>query len=101
MAGLVSPGRLGCSSAEDRGCRHLPSPDRAYRCPCLPVPCPQHLHQQEAQGADFLVNLPEHCVKETAGERLVVGSGLASILLQLAAAYVALSLTLRLPVKGE
>ncbi|EFN59366.1 hypothetical protein CHLNCDRAFT_49913 [Chlorella variabilis] len=61
----------------------------------------KHLHQQEAQGADFLVNLPEHCVKETAGERLVVGSGLASILLQLAAAYVALSLTLRLPVKGE
>ncbi len=73
-------------------------------CPCplpSPPPCLQHLRHQETKGADYVANLPEHCVKETRGERLVVGSGLASIVLQLATAYIALSLSFRLPVKDE
>ena len=62
---------------------------------------PQHLNQQADKGADSLVDLPEHCVRETAGEKVMVASGLVSIVLQLAAAYIALSLSFRLPVKGE
>ncbi|KAI3433659.1 hypothetical protein D9Q98_003468 [Chlorella vulgaris] len=61
----------------------------------------QHLSKQEARGADYLLDLPEHCVKETAAERVLVASGLASIAVQLAAAYAALSLSFRLPVKAE
>ena len=41
---------------------------------------------------------PPMCsVKETAGEQLLIWSGLTAIALQLAGAYVALSLALRLP----
>lgn len=65
------------------------------------LPLPQHLKQQEGQGGDSLVDLPEHCLRETAGEKVMVASGLLSILLQLATAYIALSLSFRLPVKGE
>ncbi len=38
---------------------------------------------------------------ETAGEKLLVWSGLTAIALQLAGAYVALSLTLRLPTSAK
>jgi hypothetical protein len=61
----------------------------------------QHLQKQLAAGADPLLALPEHCVKETTGERVMVAAGLLSIMLQLATAYVGLSLSLRLPAKSE
>lgn len=68
----------------------------------MPPACPtQHLERQQEHGSDYLVDLPQHCVRETAGERAMVGCGLASIALQLAAAFVALSLSFRLPVKAE
>ena len=65
-----------------------------------------HLERRAAaggggDGGGYLVDLPEHCVKETRGERWLVGLSLAAIGVQLGAAYAALSLTLRLPVKGE
>jgi hypothetical protein len=56
---------------------------------------------QQAGGKDYVADLPEHCVKETSGERMVVASGVVMVALQLVAAYVALSLSFRLPVKGE
>lgn len=56
---------------------------------------------QQAGGRDYVADLPEHCVKETTGELVVVVSGAAMIALQLAAAYIALSLSVRLPLKGE
>ncbi len=55
----------------------------------------------QAGGRDYVADLPEHCVRETAGERAVAWAGAAVVALQLAAAYVALSLAFRLPVKGE
>ena len=59
------------------------------------------LKGQNAGGKDYVADLPEHCVKETAGERVVVAAGAAMVVLQLAAAYIALSLSFRLPTKGE
>ena len=59
------------------------------------------LERQENKGKDYVADLPEHCVKETAGERVVVFSGIVIILLMLASAYISLSLSLRLPSKGE
>lgn len=61
----------------------------------------EHLAGQHAGGRDYVADLPEHCVKETAGEKMVVVAGVAMVLLQLAAAYVSLSLSFRLPRKGE
>ncbi|KAL4418996.1 hypothetical protein ABPG77_000861 [Micractinium sp. CCAP 211/92] len=58
------------------------------------------LAKQQARGGDFVASLPEHCVKETAGERVMVAASLAAIMLQLASAYVALSLSVRLPLSG-
>lgn len=61
----------------------------------------QHLAKQEAAGgADYLADLPAHCLRESAGERVLVASGLVALLLQAASAYVALGLSLRLPVKS-
>lgn len=56
---------------------------------------------KQAGGKDYVADLPEHCLKETAGEKVVIAAGVAMILLQLATAYVSLSLSFRLPVKGE
>ncbi|PRW58504.1 cell wall anchor [Chlorella sorokiniana] len=62
----------------------------------------QHLAKQAAkQGGSDLEQLPAHCLTETAGEKLLVWSGLVAIALQLAGAYVALSLTLRLPTSAK
>ena len=61
----------------------------------------EHLAGQNAGGKDYVADLPEHCVKETAGEKMVVTAGAAMVVLQLAAAYVSLSLSFRLPTKGE
>lgn len=56
---------------------------------------------KQAGGKDYVADLPEHCVKETAGERMVVVAGVAMVMLQLVTAYVSLSLSFRLPSKGE
>ena len=40
------------------------------------------------------------CLQEAAGERVMVAASLAAIMLQLASAYVALSLSVRLPLSG-
>ncbi|GAB4817847.1 hypothetical protein N2152v2_004893 [Parachlorella kessleri] len=63
----------------------------------------RHLQQMQAAhaGSDYLADLPEHCVRETTGEKVMVLLGVAMVLLQLLAAYMALSLSFRLPVKGE
>lgn len=66
----------------------------------LPLPHLQHLAQQNERGADYVLDLPAHCLSETAGERLLVGAGIVAILLQLASAYTALSLSFRLPTKS-
>lgn len=60
-----------------------------------------HLQREAAVGDDYLADLPEHCVKETSGERVMVTGGLVLVALLLASAYTALSLSFRLPVKGE
>lgn len=59
------------------------------------------LKREMASGDDYLADLPEHCVRETRGERLAVAAGLAAVAVQLVGAYVSLSLTLRLPAKAE
>lgn len=59
------------------------------------------LEKRNNGGKDYVADLPEHCVKETTGENLVVFAGLCMIFLQLAAAYVSLSLSCRLPTKAE
>ena len=59
------------------------------------------LSRQSQRGGDYIADLPEHCVKETAGERFVVVAGLSMILLELAVTYVSLSLSFRLPTKAE
>lgn len=61
----------------------------------------KHLVGVQRGGSDYVADLPEHCVKETNGERMVVVAGVAMVILQLAAAYIALSLSVRLPTKGE
>lgn len=60
-----------------------------------------HLQRTASNGKDYVADLPEHCIKETAGEKLVMIAGVAMILLQLAATYVSLSLTMRLPTKSD
>lgn len=52
-------------------------------------------------GNNYLADLPEHCIKETAGQKIMVVLGFASVLLQLVASYTSLSLSFRLPIKGE
>lgn len=59
------------------------------------------LDKKQAGGKDYVADLPEHCVKETAAEKVVVLSGIVIILVQLASAYVSLSLSFRLPSKAE
>lgn len=59
------------------------------------------LERQENKGKDYVADLPEHCVKETAGEKVVVFSGIVIILVLLASAYTSLSLSFRLPSKAE
>ena len=59
------------------------------------------LDNRQAGGKDYVADLPEHCVKETAGEKVVVVSGVMIIVLQLASAYISLSLSFRLPQKAE
>lgn len=66
----------------------------------MPAPPLQHLAKQEQGGDDYLADLPAHCLRETAGERVLVASGVVAILLQAASAWVALGLSLRLPVKN-
>lgn len=90
-AGSCSRGRSGWDPETSR-C----SPTR----PPLPAPPLQHLAKQEQGGDDYLADLPAHCLRETAGERVLVASGVVAILLQAASAWVALGLSLRLPVKN-
>jgi hypothetical protein len=59
------------------------------------------LDKKQAGGKDYIADLPEHCVKETAAEKVVVFSGIVIILVQLASAYISLSLSFRLPSKAE
>ncbi len=59
------------------------------------------LDKKQAGGKDYIADLPEHCVKETAAEKVVVLSGIVIILVQLASAYISLSLSFRLPSKAE
>jgi hypothetical protein len=59
------------------------------------------LARSQGKGRDYVADLPEHCVKESAGERAVVWAGTACVIVQLISAYVALSLSFRLPMKGE
>ena len=66
---------------------------------CSPLHTP--VQREKASGDDYLADLPEHCVRETRGERLAVAAGLAAVAVQLVGAYVSLSLTLRLPAKAE
>lgn len=61
----------------------------------------QMLNKLGQSGRDYLADLPEHCLKETRGEKVVFLSGMVSIALQLASAYVSLSLSLKLPSKKE
>lgn len=61
----------------------------------------QHLEKKHRKGRDYVADLPEHCIKETRGERLVVISGVLMICLQLLVAYVSLSLSFRLPAKSD
>eukprot|EP00887_Chlorella_sp_A99_P005362 scaffold1.g5362.t1 len=58
-------------------------------------------YQAQNAGADYLSSVPEHCVKETRGERAVIWLGASAMVLQLVAAYTALSLSFRLPAKAE
>lgn len=59
------------------------------------------LDKKQAAGKDYIADLPEHCVKETVAEKIVVFSGIVIILVQLASAYISLSLSFRLPSKTE
>lgn len=61
----------------------------------------QHLEKKQNKGRDYVADLPEHCIKETRGEKLVVVSGIVMICLQLAVAYISLSLSFRLPSKHD
>ncbi|PSC68859.1 hypothetical protein C2E20_7570 [Micractinium conductrix] len=58
----------------------------------------QTLRKAEAKGQDYVSDLPEYCVKETHGETVMVTAGLAAVLTNVATAYVALSVSLRLPI---
>lgn len=70
---------------------HLPPPPFLF-------PCQQLLAKKESHGQpDYAAELPEHCVRETAGERTMVAAALSAVALQAATAYVALSLSFRLP----
>jgi len=60
-----------------------------------------HLSRSASKGHDYIADLPEHCIKETAGEKLVITAGVVMAFLQLAATYVSLSLTMRLPTKSD
>ncbi len=61
----------------------------------------KYLHQSASRGMDFVADLPEHCVRETAGESMIMFSGFAMMMLQFAAVYVSLSFTVRLPTKAD
>jgi len=61
----------------------------------------KYLQKSASRGLDFVADLPEHCVRETAGEELIMLSGFAMMLLQFAAVYVSLSFTVRLPTKAD
>lgn len=52
-------------------------------------------------GGDAGAALAEHCVRESRGHGITLAAGMAAVLTQLVSAYVALSLGMRLPVKGE
>lgn len=57
---------------------------------------PAALKQQLHQGQDYLQHLPRHCLHETAGEKTLVGLGVAVIALQLATAWASLGASLKL-----
>lgn len=54
-----------------------------------------------AGGADMGTQLAEHCVRESRGHAITMAAGLLAVAVQLASAYVALSLSMRLPLKGD
>jgi len=55
----------------------------------------KYLQKSASKGSDFVADLPEHCLRETKGEYLVMMNGWSMIGLSLAAVYVSLGLTLR------
>lgn len=57
--------------------------------------------QAGAGGADMGTQLAEHCVRESRGHAITMAAGLLAVAVQLASAYVALSLSMRLPLKGD
>lgn len=61
----------------------------------------QQLNRKNERGKDYVDDLPEHCVKETKGEKVVVLTGVMIIMVLLASSYTSLSLSFRLPTKGE
>ena len=54
-----------------------------------------------SKGGDFVADLPEHCLRETKGENLVMMNGWGMIGLSLAAVYVSLGLSLRTSAKSD
>ena len=61
----------------------------------------KYLKASSSRGMDFVADLPEHCLRETKGEKMVMLSAAAMIFLQLAAVYISLSFTIRLPAKAD
>jgi hypothetical protein len=61
----------------------------------------KYLSKAASRGADFIADLPEHCMRETKGENLVMMSGWTMIGLQLVAVYVSLGLSLRCSAKSD
>ena len=60
-----------------------------------------HLQRAASKGADFIADLPEHCMRETKGESLVMMNGWAMIGVSLAAVYISLGLSLRCAAKTD
>lgn len=61
----------------------------------------QYLKKSASRGMDFVADLPEHCIRETKGENMVMMSGAAMVFLQLAAVYISLGLTIRFSAKSD
>lgn len=61
----------------------------------------QYMKKSASKGMDFVADLPEHCIRETKGENLVMMSAAAMIFLQFVAVYISLGLTIRFSVKSD
>lgn len=61
----------------------------------------KYLERAASKGGDFIADLPEHCMRETKGETIVMMNGWGMIGLSLAAVYVSLGLSLRCSAKTD